>query len=87
MALLCGFSAPFRSTTSQRGMHEPIHAQGAAHLPVLLNLSDFVVGRNWCIRILYASMRPPYFSRDWLEIGEELRSSSASVYALQTAIN
>jgi len=45
MASLCGFSTPFRSTTTrQRGMHEPIHTQGAAHLPVL-RVVDGLVGR------------------------------------------
>ena len=60
---------------------------GGTGLSFSLNVSDFVVGWSWyiCIRIsLYAAS---LLSRDWLENGEKMRSSSASVYALQTAIN
>src|SRR5215831_17546317 len=47
----------------------------------------FVVGRNWCICIPSASMQPPSFARDGLENGEELRSSSARIDALHTALH
>jgi hypothetical protein len=52
-----------------------------------LNLSDFVVGRSWCRCIHVCLHAASLFSSDWRENGEEMHSSSASIYALQTAIN
>ena len=52
-----------------------------------LNLSEFVVNcsRSRCVRVRLTEA--PLFSRDWLENGEQTRSVSANIYALQTAIN
>ena len=52
-----------------------------------LNLSDFVVGRSGCRCIRVCLNAASLFSRDWLENGEEMHSSSASIDALQTAIH
>jgi hypothetical protein len=74
-----------RSITARhqaRLLHEVAQAKRRS-----LNLSEFVVGWSWHMCVRVRLNEAPIFSRDWLENGEEMHSSSASVYALQTAIN
>jgi hypothetical protein len=52
-----------------------------------LNFSEFVVSWSWYMCVRVRLNEAPLFSRDGLDNGEEMRSSSGSVYALQTAIN
>jgi hypothetical protein len=52
-----------------------------------LNFSELVVGLGWYMCVRVRLIEAPLFSRDWLDNGEEMHSSSGSVYALQTAIN
>jgi hypothetical protein len=52
-----------------------------------LNLSEFVVGCSWCICARVDRDKAPLSSRDWRHNREEILSLSATVYALQTAIN
>jgi hypothetical protein len=55
--------------------------------PITLNFSEFVVGCSWqtCARV--SRDKALLFSRDWRRNRGEILSVSASVYALQTAIN
>src|SRR6266704_2808857 len=55
--------------------------------PMECDLSEFVVGCSWhrCARV--DRDKAPLFSRDWRCNRGEILSVSASVYALQTAIN
>jgi hypothetical protein len=52
-----------------------------------LNCSDFVVGRSWSHHRRVCLNATSLFSREWLAKGEAMCGSSASVDALQTAIN
>src|SRR5262245_1311289 len=51
---------------------------------VALNVSDFVVGRSWCLYIRVCLNAVSLFARDWLDNGAQMHSSSASIDALQT---
>src|SRR6266446_5604060 len=48
----------------------------------LLNLSELVDGRSWCICERVGIAEAPLLSQDWRRNREEMHSSSASVYAL-----
>ena len=69
--------------------HPLWHNTTSLHTPLVgsLNLSEFVVGCSWhtCIRV--DRDKAPLFSRHWRRNRAEILSVSASVYALQTAIN
>src|SRR5689334_11046340 len=55
--------------------------------PGALNLSGFVVGGSWCTGTCVSVAEAPLFSQDQRRNMEESLSSSASFYALQTALS
>jgi hypothetical protein len=52
-----------------------------------LKLSEFVEGFTWHVYARVGRNETPLFSQDRLDNGEDMRSFSASIDALQTAIN
>jgi hypothetical protein len=52
-----------------------------------LKLSEFVEGFTWHVYARVGRNETPLFSQDRLDNGEDMRSFSASIDVLQTAIN